>query len=214
MKRYFRHILFIFAVFLYFSGYSKGATGATDNPAPFWRTMDQDALVHLIGDREMLFLDRRAGHNTVAALTVVQASPEEVWPLVGEYKNYSKLIHEFIEVKPDKGEIVHLRLQGLKVGPVSMYIDFYAKPEAERPSRFTLKYLKGKTQNAQISWELIPIDEGKSTVLVFILSGAFEVAGAPARSVAESQPGLGQATALAVAGAAARQIKTIAETEK
>jgi len=193
MKPYFQHIIFFFAFSFCFSGFSKGAA---DDPSFFWRAMYQDALVNLIGDREMLFSDQRAGHNTVMALTVVHAPPEDVWPLIGDFKKYPKLIHEFIEVKPEKGETAHLRLQGLKAGPVSMAIDYYAKPETLPHSRFTLKYLKGKTK-AQISWELIPLQDGKSTVLVFILSGT-----------------LAQAAALAVAGSAARQIKTAAETEK
>lgn len=182
---------------------------------PFWHGMDEATLLKMVGKDKFAFIDRTGGGEMAVVAMVVDAPSDTIWKVLTDFENYTKYIRECnsskIKKQSDKGVTVDFKMTLLKAGPVNLASSYTLSYTFEKGKRlvFTSVGDNGKSQHG--TWELVPVQGGKRTILFHSTISDFKSAGSLAKYMVERSPTLQISVCLANAMIYVEQIKRAAE---
>lgn len=182
---------------------------------PFWRGMNESALLKMVGTDKFAYIDRSGGGERAVVGMIVDAPPATVWDVLTDFENYTKYLRECTSVKvknnTGKAATVSFKMSLLKAGPVNLTSDYTLTYTLDKGKRIEFATASDKGKGLNGAWELIPAKGGKRTVLFYDAYSDFKSAGSLAKHMVERSPSLQIAVNLANAMIYVEQIKRAAE---
>jgi carbon monoxide dehydrogenase subunit G len=158
------------------------------------KKMGPDMLLKMTRGGMFAYLERSGGVELPCGAVLVNATPQKVWDTITDFKNYPKLITQIqnVKVKEKKkdGATVTLSSLLMRVGPLKI------ATEGDQIFKFSgnnhIDILPGdkKDKTTWGAWDLVPVEGGKKTVLIYAFTSDVGAGGGVAKSLIEREPTL------------------------
>ncbi|HOO55528.1 MAG TPA: SRPBCC family protein [bacterium] len=203
------------------------AGGAADAGEPIWKDISEEQLVKLFEGGRVAFVDRRLfpGKEMAVGGVIIDEPAEKVWNALVDFEKYPDLIDQITRVRVyESGEdyaIVHFYMFVIKLGPVGIKSNYIQKWKYEKPGRIVITPIEKKGSKFKevtgdvtpILWDIVPVEEGKRTILIHSTISDLREAGAAGKYMVDVQPTIQIGFDLATSLTQTQAIKKIFEKE-
>lgn len=205
--------IFLLAVFLLVCTGVQAQSAAMSEPA--WKKLETATLRKLLQNGDLVSVNRSGSVEMATIGFLVGASSAEVFDIIVDYENYGKLMPEVTQVKvtPKGKNVIHVWFQVTAVdfGPLKITTDYTLKVTKHKPDKVTIEWVSGKVKDVSGYWELIPVDGGKKTIVVYGITSNLQSASPIAATALKNQPATETAINLSSAVMLAQAVRTKAE---
>lgn len=136
--------------------------------------LTKDQMYKIARDGEVTFVQRdKSGEmDSVAAMILVDSTPEEAWNIAKDYGRYSEFVGLITRCKVrEEGEgyqVVEMHA-GLSVLVLKLGADVRLKVTTPSRSRIVHTRVGGSVNRMEGCWEFVPVEGGRKTVIVYTL---------------------------------------------
>lgn len=143
---------------------------------PSWKNFSPDKLAGLLKYGELFEVDY-VGSEKVEAVSIgmlADAPPEKVWDVITDFEGYSNLLPDQLKTESiEKGtntEKVRFTVSVLKLGLIDINTKYVLKYKMDKPRRLDIGWVEGDVKNVAGFWELFPVEGGKKTVAIYVIT--------------------------------------------
>ena len=143
---------------------------------PSWKDMDKETLSGILETGELISVDYVGDEKieTVSIGILVDASPEKTWKTVTDFEGYSRLMPDTFQttILSRDGDTVDVRFEVsvIKAGLLNITTNYVLRYTLSAPSRAKISWIEGDVKNVDGYWELFPVDEGRKTVAIYVIT--------------------------------------------
>lgn len=185
---------------------------------PSWKSMDKESLAKLLQNGELTSVDA-VGPDKIEMCSVgilAKTTPEKVWKAITDFEGYGKLMPDFttpeIIERTNKTATVHFTVSVLKLSLLNITTDYTLKYTFDAPKRADISWVSGQVKNISGYWELIPVQGGKKTIVIYAITSDLGSANPLIGAALKEQPATVMAINLSSAIVLTRLIVKKAET--
>ncbi len=134
-------------------------------------TLDADTLRRLTDKGHLVLVEEdEKGLRLVTGGALVHARPSDVWKLVTDYERYPRWMPQTAdvrEVRREGSEVdVAFRLE-FRFGAIAKTVRYTLRKTETPQSQVSWTLLEGEFDSAQGMWNLVPVDDGSSTLVFY-----------------------------------------------
>lgn len=193
MKRFFRTSAFVSMLIAFMVGSKAFALEIPAN-MPSWKKTNPEQLAKVLKYGELFEVDY-IGNTKVEAVSIgmlADAPPEKVWQAVTDFEGYTKLLPDQLKTesleKKGNEEKVRFTVSVLKLGVIDINTKYVLKYKLNKPKRVDIGWVEGDVKNVAGYWELIPVDGGKKTIAIYVITSDLSSASPIVGAALKEQP--------------------------
>lgn len=168
------------------------AAAAHDNAL---KKMNVSTLSKIVSGGMLGYLDRSSGVEVACAAVLINATPDRVWTTITAYENYPRIISQISKVKilERKSDSAKISMTAyiMRVGPVNITSEGTQAMKYTGKSHIEISSADAKDKKTWGTWDLIPVEGGKKTILIYAYNTDIAAGGGTAKALVDKEPTLG-----------------------
>lgn len=162
---------------------------------PSWKSLSPEKLANLFEYGELFGVEYLGSTEKVEVVSIgmlADAPPEKVWDVITDFEGYTKLLPDQLKTETiEKGpntEKVRFTVSVLKLGMLDINTKYVLKYKLDKPNKVDIGWVEGDVKNVAGFWELFPVDGGKKTVAIYVISSDLASASPIVGAALKEQP--------------------------